>query len=250
VGWWVDDINADGATWRQVGTTGPGATSLAINNKPTGQYYYRVRGTYGNGSFTTNSNVQDIIVNSPLTLTGVVSRMTHGSITPPFDINLPLTPASPPAVECRSSASLGAGNYTLVYTFGRTLTSVASASVTGHDPTSGTGTVSSSAIDSSDAHNYIVNLTGVSTGQYITVTLNTVHDVAGNIGNVTGPQMGVLVGDVNATKRVDSNDVFEIRQNSLQAPANTTFRDDVDCSGRIDSNDVFVTRQQSLTGLP
>jgi hypothetical protein len=182
------------------------------------------------------------------TPTSVVSRMTHGSITPPFDINLPLT--GPRAVECRSSTSLGAGNYTMVFKFPNNLMSVTGASVTGHDPVSGTGTVSSSMVDSSDTHNYIVNLTGVSTGQYITVTLNNVHDIAGNVGDVTGPQMGVLVGDVDASGRVDSTDVFEVRQQTLQPVTSSNFRMDVDASGRIDSTDVFMTRQQTLTSLP
>src|SRR5207248_10393286 len=45
-------------------------------------------------------------------LTSVVSRMTHGSITPPFDINLPLPPnSSPRASECRTRTSLGEGKY-------------------------------------------------------------------------------------------------------------------------------------------
>jgi hypothetical protein len=105
-------------------------------------------------------------------------------------------------------------------------------------------------IDSSDTHNYIVNLTGVSTGQYIAVTLNNVHDVAGNIGSVTAPQMGVLVGDVDASGRVDSTDVFQVRQQTLQNASVSNFRTDLDASGRIDSTDVFMTRQQTLTSLP
>ncbi|HEV2045363.1 MAG TPA: carboxypeptidase-like regulatory domain-containing protein [Chthoniobacterales bacterium] len=247
VGWWVDDINVDGATWHQIGTTGPGTTSLNLTNKPNGHYYYRVRGVYNNGNLTTNSNVQDIVVNFPLTT--VVSRMTHGTITPPFDVSLPLPP-SPRGVECRSSASLGAGNYTMVFKFPNNLMSVTGASVTGHDPTGGTGTVGSSMVDSSDTHNYIVNLTGVSNGQYITVTLNNVHDVAGNIGNVTGPQMGVLFGDVNATGGVDGNDVSDVQSHTRQPVTNMNFRDDVNVTGGIDGNDVSLTQSQTRTSLP
>jgi len=176
--------------------------------------------------------------------------MTHGSITMPpfFDINLPLTGTR--GVECRSSASLGAGNYTLVFTFTNNLTSVASASVTSHDPTSGTGTVSTSMVDSSDHHNYIVNLTNVSSAQYITVTLNSVLDVTGVTGNVVSPQMGVLIGDVNASGLVDSGDVFLVRQQTGQSASNSNFREDVNTSGLIDSGDVFLTRQQTATSLP
>src|SRR5205814_1367158 len=78
VGWWIDDINVDGATWHQIGTTNGTTTSLNINNKPNGHYYYRVRGVYSNGNSTTNSNVQDIVVNAPVP-TSIVSRKTHGA---------------------------------------------------------------------------------------------------------------------------------------------------------------------------
>jgi hypothetical protein len=251
-GWWVDDINADGATWTQVGTTAPGTTSLNIANKPSGQYYYRVRGVYGNGSFTTNSNVQDIIVNSPLTLTGVVSRMTHGGITPPFDISLPLLPTtSPRGVECRSSASLGAGNYSLVFTFARNLTSVASASVTAHNPTSGTGTVNSSTSGiGPNPNQYTVNLTGVSNQQYITVTLNSVLDALGHSGNVTGPQMGVLVGDVNASGVVNTGDTNLCKAQALQTVTNANFRNDINTSAVINTGDVNLIKQNALSQLP
>jgi hypothetical protein len=102
---------------------------------------------------------------------------------------------------------------------------------------------------------YIVNLTGVIPpnppgGAYVTVTLTNVLDSANNSGTVVGPQMGVLVGDVDASGRVDSTDTFDVRQDSLQTISSSNFRADVDASGRIDSNDVFVTRQQSLTSLP
>ena len=65
LGWWIDDILVDGATWTQVGTTPANTTAFNIANKANGHYYYRVRGVYTNGHFTANSNVQDIIVNSP-----------------------------------------------------------------------------------------------------------------------------------------------------------------------------------------
>jgi hypothetical protein len=50
--------------------------------------------------------------------------------------------------------------------------------------------------------------------------------------------------------RVDSADVFQVRQQSLQAVNASNFRMDVDETGRIDSTDLFITRQQDLTGLP
>jgi hypothetical protein len=78
-----------------------------------------------------------------------------------------------------------------------------------------------------------------------------VTDALGNTLNAaSSPQMGVLVGDVDASGRVDSTDVFQVRQQSLQNANSSNFRADVDASGRIDSTDVFKTRQNSLSALP
>jgi hypothetical protein len=109
--------------------------------------------------------------------------------------------------------------------------------------------VSSSSIGS-DAHQYTVNLTGVANAQYLTVSLANVHDSAGNGSNAVSATMGVLLGDVNGSGRVDSGDVFLVRQQSLQDANSSNFREDVDASGRIDSGDVSLVRQQTLTSLP
>ena len=174
--------------------------------------------------------------------------MTHGSITTPFDVNLPL--AGTPGIECRSSSALGAGNYMMVFTFPNNLTSVAGATVTSHNPSSASGMVSTSGIDSSNSHNYIVNLTGVSNQQYLAVTLNSVVDAAGNTGNVTGPKMGVLVGDVTANRLVDGNDVSAVQSHTRQPVTGTTFQFDVTANGLIDGNDVSTTQGQTRTSLP
>ncbi len=70
-------------------------------------------GAYNNGS--ANLNLIEAYSLTVPALTSVVSRMTHGSITSPFDINLPLS--GTPGVECRSSAVLGSGNYSVVFSF-------------------------------------------------------------------------------------------------------------------------------------
>jgi hypothetical protein len=176
----------------------------------------------------------------PVQLNAVVSRKVHGSAGT-FDVDLPLT--GPHGIECRSGGNNG--NHTLVFTFANTLTGVGGASVT-----SGTGTVGSRNIDSNDAHNYIVNVTGVTNAQVITVSLTNVTDSTGNFSSAVSTSMGVLLGDVNASGRVDSTDVFQVRQQTLQNANSSNFRMDVDVSGRIDSTDVFIVRQQTLTGLP
>jgi len=62
--------------------------------------------------------------------------------------------------------------------------------------------------------------------------------------------MGVLIGDVNASRRVDAADVSFVRQQTLQAIDINNFRADINASGRIDAADVSIARQQTLTSLP
>jgi hypothetical protein len=62
--------------------------------------------------------------------------------------------------------------------------------------------------------------------------------------------MGVLLGDVNASRRVDAADVSLVRQQTLQTVTTSNFREDINASGRIDAADVSIARQQTLTSLP
>jgi PKD repeat protein len=210
-----------------------------------GDYPAKLKVKDSAGLTSTNAAQVVITVNtSGPPLTGVVSRMIHGTAGT-FDVQLFPLINGKRGVECRSSSTLGAGNYQLVFGFTNSLTSVTGASVT-----SGSGSVSSSMINSANPQQYIVNLTGVANQQYVVVTLTGVHDSAGNTGSVVGPQMGVLVADVNGTGVVDSGDVFLARQQTGKSPSSSSFREDVNASGVVDSGDVFITRQHTATGLP
>jgi hypothetical protein len=172
-------------------------------------------------------------------LTSVVSEFTHGSAGS-FGVDL----TNGNGIECRSSSSSGTGNYMIIFTFGNNLANVAAANVTG-----GTGTVSSSAVGP-NPNQYNVNLTGVTNAQSITVALANVNDSAGNYSVSVPATMGVLLGDVNASGRVDAADVSSIRQQTLQTVTTLNFRNDINASGRIDAADVSIARQQTLTSLP
>lgn len=184
-------------------------------------------------------HLEQLVFTSP-PLIGAVSTMSHGSAGT-FDINLPL--AGTPGIECRSSESLGSGNYVLVFTFVNNLTSVGAANIT-----SGNGSIRSSAIGP-NPNQYTVNLTGVTNAQYITVTLTSVVDSKNNTGGTSVP-MGVLLADVNGSGRVDTADISLVRQQTLQPVTGSTFRNDINASGRIDAADLSIVRQQTLTSLP
>ncbi len=206
-------------------------------------YPARVRVVSSLGLTSTNNAEQDITMGScgPPQLTSVASRMTHTGVGD-FDIVLPQPPAAR-NVECRTSAALGAGNYKLVFTFLNNLVSVVSASVTG-----GAGSVLNNGLGP-NPNQYTVNLTGVSSRQSTTVTLHTVVDASGSSGDVPAT-MGVLVGDVNATARVDAADVSLVRQQALQTITASNFREDINATGRIDAADVSIARQNALQTLP
>jgi hypothetical protein len=183
------------------------------------------------------------------TLTGptpisLVSRKIHGSAGP-FDIALPLT--GTPGIEPRGSGPVN--NYTLIFTFPANLTGVVGATVTGHNPSNGTGAVNGTSIGPLP-NQLTVNLTNVTTGQYLVVTLTGVSDVAGNSGNVISPSIGILVGDVDMSGRVDGNDVSAVQTDTRQSANSTNFQFDVDANGRIDGNDVSDTQTQTRTALP
>jgi len=164
-----------------------------------------------------------------------VSRKNHDSISPPFDIPLPLSGNL--GIECRSGGS--GGNFQIVVTFAGPVTFFSAV------VSSGTGSVASSL---ASGNQIFVNLTGVNNAQRINVTLNGVNDGT-NIADVVIP-MGVLLADVDATGRVDGNDVSSVQSHTRQTVDSTNFRFDVDLTGRIDGNDVSVTQAHTRTSLP
>jgi Dockerin type I domain len=174
-------------------------------------------------------------------LVSVVSRKTHG-IAGTFDVPVPLTGTR--GVEPRSGGTNG--DYSLIFTFGTPIMSCGTASVSAGSvsgQSGGGGTMQCG-----------VNLTGIPNAQYITVTLTGVADTACNVGTVIGPQMGVLLGDVNGDGQVDSADLLKVKQQTLQPvndnPGTSNFREDVNTDSNIDSGDLLVTKRQTLTGLP
>ncbi|MEP6810217.1 MAG: hypothetical protein ABI992_08225 [Chthoniobacterales bacterium] len=170
---------------------------------------------------------------------GVASTKTHGSAGA-FAINLPVS--GNPGIECRSGGP--AGNHTLVFTFTNTLASVGSASVS-----AGTGSVASSGIGA-DAHQYVVNLTGVANAQVIGVSLSNVTDSAGNSSSAVPVSMGVLLGDTTGNGTVDAPDVGQTKSFSGQALDATNFRADVNVSGVINASDIGLVKSTAGTSLP
>jgi hypothetical protein len=193
---------------------------------------------------TTDPSHYDVVGNAacllPVPLVNIVSRKTHTGVGP-FDVNLPLI--SPFGIECRTGQP-ASGNHTIVFTFANPLTSVTSASVT-----SGTGSVSSRSIGT-DAHEYIVNLSGVANAQNVTVTLTGISDTAGNSTPSLAVTMGVLLADVNANKVVSNTDVASVKGQVAAPVTSSNFRNDVNANGVISNTDVSTTKTQVGITLP
>jgi hypothetical protein len=213
---------------------------------------YPARLTVGDTAGLVSTNPAEIIITvnsaAPPALASqkpVVSRMTHGTAGM-FDLNLPL--AGTRGVECRSGGA--SGNYTIVFTFANPLSSVDSATLT-----TGAGTVSSTVLGPNaglnlSANQFEVNLTGVTNAQYIVVSLVNAKDSTGAIGNIIGPQMGVLIGDTTANGAVNSSDIAQTQSQSGALVTSSNFREDVTVNGSINSSDIAAVQSKSGTALP
>jgi hypothetical protein len=210
------------------------AFSHTYNNG--GDYAARLTVTDSAGQLSDPTQIVVSAEAPTIQFTGAVSRKVHGAAGP-FDLILPLSGA--PAIECRSGGANG--DYQLIFVFPDTLTSVGSV-------TTSAGTVNNGTIGT-DAHQFIVNLTGITTGQYVTVTLNNVQDNANHSGNAA-VTMGVLVGDTNADKFCDAIDVSQTKSQSGHAVSNANFREDVNADGFIDAIDTALVKSKSGTALP
>ncbi len=157
-----------------------------------------------------------------------------------FDINLPLTGTT--GVECRTGDANG--NHTIVFTFSNPLTSVGGAAVTAD-----TGSVSSGAIGS-DAHQYVVNLTGVTDGQNVTITITNLTDSLGNTGSSAGVAAGFLIGDANGDRVDNSGDAIFTRNRSGQNTDAPNCRADFNLDGAVNSGDAITVRSRSGNSLP
>jgi Galactose oxidase, central domain len=239
-----DTWSWDGQNWNQLqpATSPPGRGAQAMvdgdSSSPILVFGGRQQGNAAFDSGTPYLNDLWAFGATPTILTSVVSRKTHGN-GGTFDVDL----TGGNGIECRSGGANG--SYTLVFAFPNTLTSVDSASVT-----RGIVAVATGSIDSNDEHDYVVNLTGVINAQVITVSLTNVADSVGNFSSTVSASMGVLLGDVDGSGRVDGNDVSAVQSHTRQATNSTNFRFDVDTSGRIDGNDVSTTQQQTRASLP
>jgi len=84
--------------------------------------------------------------------------------------------------------------------------------------------------------------------QTLVVKLTSVSD--GTLSGDVPVAMGVLVGDTNGDRFVNSGDSLQTRGRSGQATDATNFRSDVNTDGFVNSGDSLAVRSRSGTFLP
>jgi sugar lactone lactonase YvrE len=175
---------------------------------------------------------------APVSLNGVASRLSHGA-TGTFA--LPLPGIGNPGIECRRAGP--DGQYAVVFSFTNPL-----ASVDGVRVTEGTATVASGRIDT-DAHNYVVNLSGLTNGESITLTLDNVVDGAGKNSAAVSRSLALLLGDTNGDGSVNSADISQVKSQSGVAVTDANFRTDLTVDGNINSADIALVKSMSGTAV-
>jgi hypothetical protein len=179
-------------------------------------------------AFATDSRVP---ITAPVAARAV-SRKVHGTAT--YDIEMPLDGGG---IEPRSGGANGA--HQIVVSFTTPITAQ------GATVTRGTGAVSSHNVS---GNKIIVNLTGVTNGQALTLRLDGVDD-----GVRTGPVTATfttLLGDVTGNGSVNASDVALTKAQVGQAVTEANFRADVTPNGSINASDIGVVKAQSGTSLP
>ena len=93
-----------------------------------------------------------------------------------------------------------------------------------------------------------VNLAAVADAQVLSVALINVIKRR-NVGTVNIP-VGILLGDVNADRFVNSGDAVVTRGLSGATTSATNFRNDVNEDGTINSGDSIIVRGRAGNSLP
>lgn len=233
----VYKTNNAGASWGVYGASLPHSSvfGLAIQNPS------RIirAATHGRGWYDIG-----IVASAPAAplLVSALSRKTHtGAGT--FDINLPL--AGGVGIEDRAGSSNlnTGGNFTIVLRFTNDVVSG------GASVTNGTGSVAPGGVTFA-GRDMIVNLTGVTNVQTLSLRVVNVTDTNGNSLAAATVNIGFLMGDVNGDGTVNSADVAIVRNVSGQSADASNFRSDINTDGPINSADAAIVRARTGTMLP
>lgn len=222
-----------------VGTLGTGGCTTAATCTDTQasatNVTYHLVATNAQGSATLDAPVAWVVGATPPVLQSAASRRVHGA-SGAFDLALSLADIHNPTTESRQGPA-----QTLVFTFDKPI-SAASVSVTEGAATAGAPTFSGSSV--------IVDLTGVTNQQYVTVSLTGVVASDGGTGGSGLARVGFLAGDVNRSRVVTVADFGLVNAELAHAVTASNFLEDVNASGSITVADKGVVSGHLTTSLP
>jgi hypothetical protein len=95
-----------------------------------------------------------------------------------------------------------------------------------------------------------VSLTGVTDGQYVTVSLTNVSDTLGGTGGSASVRLGFLLGDVNGNRVVAVSDVGLVNQQLAQSVTAANYLKDVNATGTLTVADKGITNANLTHSLP
>ena len=231
---------AAGGNFAVAGATIPAATtctfSVTVTSSTTGSY------PDATGALTTPIALNTAAASATLTvgsvaaapvLQNVVARKVHGAAGT-FD--LPLSSVlTNPTTEPRTGPT-----HQFVFTYDKAL-SAATAAVT-----EGTATISSSIVGST----VVVNLSGVTNQQYVTVTLSSVASTDGGTGGTGVARVGFLLADVNQNRVVSLSDLLLINAQLAKLVTSANFLKDVNANGTLTVGDILITNNNLAKALP
>jgi hypothetical protein len=164
----------------------------------------------------------------------VSSRKVHGSAGT-FDL-----PLSTVATNPTSEPRLGPA-HSIVFTFDKPISSATVKVLAG---------VATAAAPTFSGNSVIVNLTGVSDIQYVSVALSNVTATDGGSGGAGSVRIGFLAGDVSQNRVVSMSDVAQMNAVLAQPVTASNYLKDVNASGTLTTADRGIVGASLAKALP
>jgi len=205
-----------------------------------GSLYYLTRGNAG-------QLFRVRFPNATVAVSDAVSRMTHAGVGS-FDVPLALT--GTPSVEPRSGGGTNDHQILVKFTGNGPISVDGSpqAQVTAGSAAIGSNGVSNGGAVSINGGIVTIPITNAANAQTLSITLNNVND--GTTTRSFTISLGLLLGDTNGDRTVNSGDSTITRTQSGQTANATNFRSDCNVDGTINSGDSFIARSRSGQFIP
>ena len=165
---------------------------------------------------------------------GATSRKVHGGAGT-FALALAATPLNPTTEPRQGPAQ------TIVFTFNKPISTAAAAI------TEGTAIAAAPAFSGNDV---VVDLTGVSNQQYVTVALSAIVAADGGVGGNVSVRIGFLLGDVSQNRVVTVADLGLVNAQLAQPVSAANYLKDVNATGTLTVADKGITNANLTKALP